>query len=192
MPAKKEISLLPDEENLDSFSARALRWLTTVGRYVIVFTELIVISAFLSRFWLDRINSDLSEVIRQQQAILDSTNNFVTEYSQLQQRLNIIKSFYQNQPEYQSKIQTLTDSTPLDITYTKLTLKRDQNNTTTADIDFSAYQESSIVNFITNLIVNPQISSVSIQTIEKKTKENIYHVKLSLVFGKNQNVSLTQ
>jgi len=53
MPAKKEISLLPDEENLDSFSARAFRWLTTVGRYVIVFTELIVICAFLSRFWLD-------------------------------------------------------------------------------------------------------------------------------------------
>jgi hypothetical protein len=192
MPAKKEISLLPDEENIDSFSARALRWLTGVGRYIIVFTELIVIIAFLSRFWLDRINSDLSEVIRQQQAILNSTGNFVTEYSQLQQRLNIIKSFYQNQPEYQSKIQTLTNSTPLDITYTKLTLSQDKNNNTTADISFSAYQESSIVNFITNLIVNPQISSVSIQTIEKKTKENVYHVDLSLVFGKNQNVSLAQ
>jgi Tfp pilus assembly protein PilN len=192
MPAKKEISLLPDEENLDSFSARAFRWLTTVGRYVIVFTELIVICAFLSRFWLDRTNSDLSEIIRQQQAILASTGSFETEYSQLQQRLNIIKNFYQNQPEYQSKLQTLTESTPLDITYTNLALTKNASSQTTADISFSAYQESSIVNFITNLIVNPQISSVNILTIEKKTKENIYHVSLSLVFGKNPNGSITQ
>jgi Tfp pilus assembly protein PilN len=192
MPAKKEISLLPDEENIDSLSARALRWLTTIGRYVIVFTELIVICAFLSRFWLDRINSDLSEVVRQQQAILNSTSNFETEYSELQQRLNVIKSFYQNQPEYQTKIQSLTDSTPLDITYTKLTLTQDPTSTTTANISFSAFQENSIVDFITNLIVNPQIASVNIQTIEKKTRENFYRVDLSLVFVKNQNVSITQ
>jgi hypothetical protein len=192
MPAKKEISLLPDEENLDSFSSRAISWLTTVGRYVIVFTELIVICAFLSRFWLDRMNADLDEVVRQQEAILNSTGSFETVYSQLQQRLGIIKDFYQNQPEYQSKVQILTDSTPLDITYTKLTLDQDKNNHTTAGISFFAYQESSIVNFITNLIVNPQISSVNILSIEKKTKENIYHVDLSLTFGKNQNVAIAQ
>jgi len=192
MPAKKEISLLPDEENLDSFSARVFRWLTTVGRYVIVFTELIVICAFLSRFWLDRINSDLSEVVRQQQAILKSTNGFEIEYSRLQQRLSIIKSFYKDQPEYQSKIQTLTESTPLDITYTNLTLTPDKSNNIAAAVSFSAYQENSIVNFITNLIVNPNISSVNIDTIEKKTKENIYHVNLSLVFKQNPNGSITQ
>jgi len=192
MPAKKEISLLPDEENLNSLSARIFQWLTTVGRYIIVFTELIVICAFLSRFWLDRMNSDLDEVIRQQEAILDSTNSFATQYSQLQQRLGVIKDFYQNQPDYQSKIQTLSDSTPLDITYTNLTLDRDTKNNITAKINFTAYQENSIVDFITNLIVNPQIASVDIQTIEKKTKENIYHVNLSLVFGKNQNVAIAQ
>lgn len=192
MPAKKEISLLPDEENLDSFSARAVSWLTTVGRYVIVFTELIVICAFLSRFWLDRMNSDLDEVVRQQEAILNSTSSFEAVYSQLQQRLSLIKNFYQNQPEYQSKIQALTDSTPLDITYTRLNLSQDKNGKTTAIIGFSAYQEDSIVGFITNLIVNPQISSVNIQSIEKKSKENIYRVNLSLIFGKNQNVALAQ
>ena len=47
MPAKKEISLLPNEENLNTFSARFLRWVTSVGRVVIVFVELIVIGAFL-------------------------------------------------------------------------------------------------------------------------------------------------
>ena len=192
MPAKKEISLLPDEENPDALSARIFRWLTTVGRYIIVLTELIVICAFLSRFWLDRMNSDLSEVIRQQEAILDSTGSFETQYSQLQQRLSVIKGFYQNQPEYQSKVQTLTDSTPLDITYTRLALSHNKDNSISADISFSAYQESSIIDFITNLIVNPQIASVNIQTIEKKPKEDSYDVDLTLLFGKNQNVAIAQ
>jgi methyl coenzyme M reductase subunit C-like uncharacterized protein (methanogenesis marker protein 7) len=76
MPAKKEISLLPDEENLNTLSARVLRYLTTIGRVIIILTELAVISAFLSRFWLDRKNADLSETIRQQKAILESTQEF--------------------------------------------------------------------------------------------------------------------
>jgi hypothetical protein len=186
MPAKKEISLLPNEENIDSLSARAVKWLTTVGRYIIVFTELIVVVAFLSRFWLDRINSDLSEIVRQQKAILESTGSFETEYSQLQKRLNLVKGFYQNQPEYQSKIQTLTESTPLDITFNTLVVGQNAASSVSADISFYAYQESSIVNFITNLIVNPKISSVNIQTIEKKTRENRYNVNLSLVFAGDQ------
>ena len=83
MPSKKEISLLPAEENLNTFSARFLKWVTSVGRVVIVFVELIVIGAFLSRFWLDRKNSDLSETLRQQKAILASTQEFEKDYLEL-------------------------------------------------------------------------------------------------------------
>ena len=186
MPAKKEISLLPDEENADSLSARIVRWLTTVGRYVIVFTELIVIGAFVSRFWLDRINSDLSESVRQQKAILESTASFEDQYSQLQKRLTLVKNYYKNQPEYQSKVQTLTESTPLDINFNSLTVGQNEDGTVGAVVGLNAYQESSIVDFITNLIVNPNISSVNIQTIEKKARENQYNVNLSLVFADNQ------
>ncbi len=183
MPAKKEISLLPNEENADSLSARIIRWLSTIGRYVIVFTELIVVGAFISRFWLDRINSDLSEAVRQQKAILESTSSFENEYSQLQKRLTLIKTYYENQPQYQDKIQTLTESTPLDITFTGLSVGLNEEGDVNAEVSLSTYQESSIVNFITNLIVNPNISSVDIQTIEKKARENQYHVNLSLVFS---------
>lgn len=186
MPAKKEISLLPDEENIDSLSARVMRWLTTVGRVVIVFTELIVIGAFFSRFWLDRLNSDLSEVVRQQKAIIESTGSFESEYAQLQKRLNLVSTSYKNQPEYQNKIQTLAESTPLDINFNSLTVSQEKSGSVSANIGLYAYQESSIVNFITNLIVNPKIASVNIENIEKKAKENVYNVKLSLVFSGGQ------
>lgn len=187
MPAKKEMSFLPEEEDINSLSSRILRWLTTVGRFVIVFTELIVISAFLSRFWLDRTNSDLSEVIRQQKAILDSTADFEKEYSLLQKRLKIIKSFYQNQPNYQQKLEELIQSTPEDIFYNSLSITQapDTKNIR-ANVNLYAYQETSVVDFITNLLVNPKISTVEINTIEKKPRDNKYIVELSLVFAKDK------
>lgn len=185
MPAKKEISFLPEEEDINSLPSRVLRWLTTVGRFVIVFTELIVICAFLSRFWLDRTNSDLSEVIRQQKAILDSTADFEKEYSQLQKRLSYIKSFYSSQPEYQSKVETLVESTPEDIFFNNLNISRDPDKgVISSTINLIAYQESSIVDFITNLLVNPRIASVNISSIEKKPRDSKYNISLSLIFAK--------
>jgi len=87
MPPKKEISLLPSEENLNSPLAKITKWATSTGRVVIIFVELIVILAFLSRFSLDRRNADLSETLRQQKAILASTKDFENDYLSLQKRL---------------------------------------------------------------------------------------------------------
>ncbi len=186
MPAKKEPSLLPDSENNNTFLARVLRWTTTVGRFVIVFTELIVISAFLSRFWLDRKNSDLSEVIRQQKAILESTQDFEKEFTLLQQRLKTIKDFYAISPAYNRQAQSLVDSTPPDIIYNSLSLSSPPpSNQVNADLNLISYKEESIVDFITNLVVNPNIQTVKVQRIEKKPKDSRYIIQISLVFKKS-------
>ncbi|HOZ80982.1 MAG TPA: hypothetical protein PK370_02050 [Candidatus Woesebacteria bacterium] len=181
MPAKKEISLLPAEENANSFQSRFLRWLTSTGRFVIVFTELIVIMAFASRFVLDRKNSDLSEVLRQQKAIIESTADFEKEYQQLQQRLSFIKSFYANQPDYKSKITTLVSSTPPDIVFDSLKIET-KDKDIVADLSVKAFDETGIINFITNLSTNPDIKQVTIKTIEKKSKDNNYTINIGIVY----------
>lgn len=184
MVLKKEISFLPDSEDVNSFSSRFLNWLTTAGRFIIVFTELIVICAFISRFWLDRKNSDLSEIVRQRKAIIESTQDFQKEYNLLQNRLKYIQNFYDNQPDFPGKIDSLVASTPTDITFSKLTISQ---NTGTKDLNASflltSNKESSIVDFIANLSVNPDIKSVNVESIEKKQKETRYTVSISLVFN---------
>lgn len=182
---KKEISLLPNEEDVNSLPSRILKWVSTVGRFVIVFTELIVISAFISRFWLDRKNSDLSEVIRQQKAILESTQEFEKEYNVLYQKLKYIKNFYSNQPQYEPDIQSIVESTPPEIIYNRLTLDRSESTgSISATLSLIAYKESAIVDFITNLTLNPRVQSVDIKNIEKKPKENNYSINLLLNFKK--------
>ncbi len=183
MTAKKEVSLLPESENPNSFSARLTKWLTNVGRVVIIVTELLVVTAFISRFWLDRRNADLSEVIRQQQAILATTKDFEKEYSFLQQKLKIIKDFYANQPDYSQKIDSLIQSTPEDIIYDNMSMFRDKtSNKIMANVALTAYTEASIVDFITNLTLNPDIESVDLNQIDKRSRENKYSISISLVF----------
>jgi len=182
MPAKKEVSLLPDAENPNSFGSRLLLWLTSVGRFIIVFTELIVICAFISRFWLDRKNSDLSEIVRQQKAILESTQDFEKEYSLLQQRLKVIKNFYTQRPDYSAKIISLTESTPPDIIFTSINFDLDDKSNITADLSATALNNETINRFINNLVSNPDIRTVDVKNIEKKAKENKYLLNIFLTF----------
>lgn len=184
MAVKKEVSLLPNSENPNSFSSRLIKWSTTTGRVVIIFTELIVVCAFISRFWLDRKNSDLSEILRQKTAILQSTQTFEAEFKQLQQKLSSIKVSYANQPKYDQQLASLIKSTPEEIYYKDISLSQDEKTLQTVVVsDLIAYREDIIVNFITNLMVNPDIKQVDIKRIEKKPKENQYDVLVSLVFN---------
>lgn len=184
MSARREMSFLPDEENTNSLSARVVKWATTAGRFVIVFTELIVVSAFLSRFWLDRTNSDLSEAVRQQKAILESTQEFEVDYSNLQRRLKLVRTLYDSQPDYADKLMALASSVPPEVTFEQLSLEQDpKSKAVNARVSLFTHQETAIVDLITNLLVNPSISTVDIQTIEKKPKSNQYDVNLSLTFA---------
>jgi phosphoribosylformylglycinamidine (FGAM) synthase PurS component len=183
MAIKKEISLLPEAENPNSFSTRLFKWLTTVGRWVIVLTELIVVGAFLSRFWLDRKNADLSETVRQDQSILESTKDFEAEFNSLQERLKSIRNFYANEPQYNQQIDILVNSTPKDLIYNNISVTHDTKlNQIKADASLMAFKENSIISFISNLMLNPNIESVNINQIEKKDKENNYSIDISVVF----------
>lgn len=181
---KRELSLLPNESDNNNFIAKAIRYLTTIGRYIIVFTELIVISAFISRFWLDRQNSDLSESIRQQKAILESTSEFEKEYISLQSRLKYIDRHYRDQTDYVGNIKNVVSSLPPDVFFQQL-----QVATNTAQISLFSYQEDSLVNTIVNLSLNPSINTVDIRKIEKKAKDSKYFVDLSLKFNSKSDKS---
>lgn len=183
MAVKKEISLLPESENPNSFGVHFFNWVTTIGRGTIILTEFIVILAFISRFWLDRKNSDLSEISRQKQSILESVIPFESEFIKLQQRLTYIKDFYSSQPEYDKQINALVTSTPEDLFFEKLSIsKNEESKLVTIDTSLIAYKEESIVSFITNLMLNSNIDQVNVNKIEKKEKYNQYSISLTLFF----------
>lgn len=179
---KKQVSLLPTQSNPQSAVNVAINWLTSIGRVVIIFVELIVVAAFLSRFWLDRTNADLSETLRQQNAILDSTKEFRVEFNVLKDRLEAIESLSQHKNITQA-LDSLVKSTPPSIFYQSLNLDTISDKLDTS-LDVVAYDNLTMVDFITNLILNPNIDNVTVTKIEKEPKTSFFVVSLSINFKK--------
>jgi hypothetical protein len=96
MPIKKakQINLLPQDDFQSSTFGRVLKWALSSFRVMVIVTELIVMSAFLSRFWLDAKNSDLNEELNVGKAQVNAYKDVEQEFRLYQKKLAIAKSLY--------------------------------------------------------------------------------------------------
>ncbi len=163
--AEREISLLPKEKWEGTVIGRLMNWVFSVGRYIIIFTELIVVGAFISRFWLDRTNSDLSEEVRQQEAILASTSDFEKEFTLFQSRLKTIATALKEPSDPLLSLELIVDSLPADAVLVKYGFSGGEKNE--ASVLALIFSESSLVEFVDNLLSESEVSSVRIGTIER-------------------------
>jgi len=164
MPAKKrEISLLPKEkEGLPGTVEKAAKWLVNVGRWIIVFTELIVILSFLSRFWLDQRIADLYDQTVQKTAIIEAAANFEKEFRSFNQRLSQIETL---QSQNQNQSETLENI--IAILPQGISLKSIKVNNNRKEIEFTVVspKESTFITLFQNLILTPLFSTVEIANV---------------------------
>ncbi len=162
---KYEINLLPKDPFYKTSLGRFLTWSLNAGRYIIIFTELIVIASFASRFVLDRKVTDLNESIHQKEMIIKSQAQFENEFklaqskiqnlSQLDQQNNLVEVF----PLLQQVI-------PEGIRLSKLNIKREM-----VGGEGVAISNSSLNNFISNLQLSPSFTEVSVSRIESRDEK---------------------
>ena len=81
---KEEINLLPQKGFASTTAGRILAWILSTFRIIVIVTEIIVMVAFLSRFWLDAQNTDLDEEITQKQALIAASLGFEKRFKQTQ------------------------------------------------------------------------------------------------------------
>ncbi len=86
-------------------------WALSTGRLVVVLAELVVIGAFLSRFWFDRKLSDLRQVRMQRTASVQAMDEVRAKWERLQflaEEVNKANGSNFDAAERLSKIQSLT------------------------------------------------------------------------------------
>ena len=121
------ISLLPKKTFEEgTLWEKLLRWSLGIGRIVIISTELVVLSVFFARFFLDRKITDLSEEIRTKQTIIATTGDLESRFRTLQDRLVAIKNIKSNQNQHFSALAELIPRIPPTTTFTSLSLKEGQ------------------------------------------------------------------
>jgi Tfp pilus assembly protein PilN len=159
---KKEINLLPREEFEKKPLGRFLTWALSAGRYIVIFTELIVILAFLSRFKLDRDLADLNQSIREKQAIIEASADFEKEFIFLQTRLAAIKKLKEQQLSFSQLVNIIGTLTPLDVAISNLSLGEEGLR-----INATALSEKGLGSFVANLSASPYFREVTLTSVAK-------------------------
>lgn len=155
----KLINLLPQDEFETSILGRILKWALSSFRVMVIVTELVVMSAFLSRFWLDARNSDLNEELDIGKAQVLAYQDVESEFRNIQKKLSIVKSLY-DEPKSTKIFDNISSILPPDIILSSIVV-----NQKSFLIKATSFSESSIAQFITNLEANNNFSDIALSQI---------------------------
>ncbi|MCL5675626.1 MAG: PilN domain-containing protein [Patescibacteria group bacterium] len=164
MPAQNNsfsLNLLPTDNIEKTPAGKFLKWALSVGRYIVIFTELIVLAAFFSRFYFDRKLSDLHETIAQKQAIVESASDLETQARLIQGRLSAVKTILSQDTRAKGILMILAQITPTDIVYDNLNITN-QSITVTA----VTASEASLGVFLSNLNT-AKFTDISLDSVDK-------------------------
>lgn len=89
-PAAITINLLPKDPFFDSVIGKTFKWALTDGRYIVIFTELVVILSFVARFTLDRQLTDINDQIVSNEAAIESFGEFEKDFRNAQEKISYI------------------------------------------------------------------------------------------------------
>jgi hypothetical protein len=165
-PATIAINLLPRDPFFNTVPGRVLKWALSAGRYIVIFTELVVIISFATRFTLDRQVTDINEEISQKESIItaygDLENNFrivqkkIDVYKQIEQESNIVETFAH-----------LRAVTPEGIVLEELVVRPE-----TITASGRALSQTAFNLLINNLQLSPEFHNVRVDTVESGENEN--------------------
>ncbi len=154
------INLLPQDPFFETIIGKTLKWALSIGRYIVIFTELVVIGSFATRFSLDRQVTDLNSSIAQKQSIIESYGDLedrvrtaqtkIDSYQQIDQQKNIAEIFPQ-----------LSSITPRDVKLTELIIKP-----TNVTLGGTTRSQNSLNLLINNIQLSPHFFNLSVDRIE--------------------------
>ena len=159
-----EINFLPEDPFFATTLGRVIRWALTAGRYMVIFTELIVIVSFATRFKLDRQRTDLNQSIAQKMAVIESYGDLEERFKSIQARLNYFKQV-QNQKIDTDFFLYLNKVIPSGIKIEKLTITHD-----TISVAGVVPSQEQFNTLIANLRQSRYFDQVSVGKIEKNAK----------------------
>ncbi len=147
-----------------SFIDRFINWALTIGRVVVIATELIALSAFLYRFSLDRQLIDLHSKIKQEQLVVAYLKDNEETYRNLQERLSLASDFSKKGIAPVKILGDLINFTPTGISFNEITIQEDRIR-----INANSTLVSALSDFTKSLKAYSKTSSVIVDKIENKS-----------------------
>lgn len=163
--ARVNINLLPKDPFFSTIFGKVLRWALSAGRYIVIFTELVVIISFITRFTLDRKVTDLNSAIEKKRQIIlaygDLEESFrtvqekITQYKQTEQETNMVDTFA-----------NLSAVVPDGILLTELAVRP-----TSVTISGRTYSQNSFNILVNNLQLSSDFFNINIGEVQSSEDE---------------------
>lgn len=186
MPKKKKaldisINLVPKDPFFESPLGKILKWALTVGRYIVIFTELVVIISFVTRFSLDRRVTDLNDAIFQQKTIIESYGNLESEIKAFQAKIQAYNQLEQKQ-NYSEVFADMGLLTPTGIRLDEMEISHGE-----IFLVGGAVSQNAFTLFMNNLQLYPKFTQVSIESIEgNKDQEDVLPLVFEVIIERKQ------
>lgn len=180
----QEINLLPPKGFATTTSGRVLTWILSTFRIIVIVTEIVVMCAFLSRFWLDTQITDLNEDIERKTTIISASSKFENDFRDSQRRLDIFKQLTKNEKMLQNSLQAVVGHLPPDVSLRSFTYQG-----YVSEIEGKSASERSIQQFMVNLNSSNLFTRIGLVDLQEDTENSsllTFRIRLALPEGENQ------
>ena len=166
------VNLILDKKNavLNQF----LTWALSVGRLLVILTEVLALSVFLYRFSLDMKIVDLHDKINQASAIVQSFKNSEEEFRNLQLRLAYAKFYHAHADESLVILQDIIALGKDAVTFKNVTITK-----SSIQIEAQSPFTTSLSRFVQNVKNYAKVSSLSVDKVENKPSSAIIVIGIS-------------
>jgi hypothetical protein len=178
MPAPRaELNLLPKEPWERGLAGQLFKWVVSVGRYVVVFTELVVIGAFLYRFGLDLKLTNLRGSIKQQQSIITSFGELENDFRIVQKKLETVKKI-SDEARTLKVITIISRMTPTDAVYSSINIDQEK-----VSLEGKVFSQVGLASLLHQAQAQTEFSDVVLENVQSATdKSPAIEFRLVLTF----------
>ena len=169
----KSINLLEPITAPGDFMSGLYTWIFTVGKYLLVVVQVVVLAVFFSRFIFDKTNNDLTDNINDQVESLESPffKQGEIRYNNLHSILSDIRLLQENQLQNAGQIGSVLSTIP-----SELLLEKFSYNEGSVTLNFKSTDPDAISKFERQLNANPLYEDVRVSITQKGTGSDIEFV----------------
>ena len=176
-----KIDFLRSQDQSQRVYSKLIKWLLSKGRFILVFVELLVLIAFISRFKLDADLAAIKEQTEQYIPYVESLRPDENLIRQLQFQIAKIKEVKQDHPDYSAILQKISTLTPISITISNLNL---QKNAEMVDFKITGVSQinQAISAYVFSLRKDLSFTNVNLETISFDQGQILFTIKGTVNF----------
>lgn len=180
MSAKqKSINLVPVDKFSKTTVGRIINWLLSTFRVIVIVVEFVVMGAFLSRFWLDAKNSDVTDELRERQFVVEATQSIENEMNLFSDKVYQLETLSKANTTVIDFISLLPTLVPPEIKLINLEIYNKN-----ALLSGSATDENFVNQFLANLKSHSSVKSASVIGMSTDGETGFLDFQVTVVLNK--------